>query len=448
MLGRVAVPGTGLAPPRSLGFAGLVGVIFFCVAGGAYGLEDAVGAGGPAWALLALAIVPWVWSVPMALMTAELSAAIPEDGGYVVWVERAFGRFWGFQEGWWSWLSSFADNALYPVMFAAYLKFWYPAMTPWGYWLVCLAMIAACTWLNVRGARIVGFSAGLFTLLVLAPFAAMVVLGLPYLAPSNWAAPARPAFDHPAGWSALVSVVLWNYSGWDNAGCCGGEVRSPDRTYPRALAATVIIVMIAYVAPVAVGVGASPDRSNWKAGYFPEVARQIGGDRLGAWLALGGLVSATGLFTALLLTSSRVPYAMAARRMLPSPLAQLHPRYGTPWIAILVNALGSALLIGWASQADHERGPFVTLLQTDIWLYSLALALEFAALIWLRVRQPELPRPYRIPGGTPGVVLLSVPPVLLCGLSMAISPLPTQLLGMAAVLTGWLLYAIVPIFRP
>ena len=78
-----------LAPPRTLGFASLVGITFFCVAGGAYGLEDAVGAAGPAWALLAILVVPWVWSLPMALMTAELTAAMPEDGGYVVWSARS-----------------------------------------------------------------------------------------------------------------------------------------------------------------------------------------------------------------------------------------------------------------------------------------------------------------------------------------------------------------------
>jgi len=139
-----------LAPPRTLGFASLVGITFFCVAGGAYGLEDAVGAAGPAWALLAILVVPWVWSLPMALMTAELTAAMPEDGGYVVWVERAFGRFWAFQEESWSWLCSFADNALYPVMFAEYLRFWFPGMTSVQFWLVCLTMIAVVACLNVR----------------------------------------------------------------------------------------------------------------------------------------------------------------------------------------------------------------------------------------------------------------------------------------------------------
>ena len=110
-------------PRRTLGFPQLVALTFFCVAGGAYGFEDAVGAAGPMVALVALMILPWLWSFPTALMTAELSSAMPEDGGYVVWVERAFGRFWGFQEGWWSWLCSFADNALYPVMFVDYLSY-------------------------------------------------------------------------------------------------------------------------------------------------------------------------------------------------------------------------------------------------------------------------------------------------------------------------------------
>lgn len=82
-------------PRRTLNLSSLVALTFFCVAGGAYGLEDAVGAGGPMLALVALALVPWLWSYPTALMTAELSSAMPEDGGYVVWVLRAFGRFGG-----------------------------------------------------------------------------------------------------------------------------------------------------------------------------------------------------------------------------------------------------------------------------------------------------------------------------------------------------------------
>lgn len=158
-------------PRRSLNFTSLVALTFFCVAGGAYGLEDAVGAGGPRVALLALLLVPWLWSFPTALMTAELSSAMPEDGGYVVWVERAFGRFSGFQEGWLSWLCSFADNALYPVMFVDYLAYLSGDTTSLERWLIGTALIAAITWLNVRGTELAGVSSVIFTVLVLAPFA-------------------------------------------------------------------------------------------------------------------------------------------------------------------------------------------------------------------------------------------------------------------------------------
>src|SRR5574341_158502 len=152
--------------PRGLNLSGLVALTFFCVAGGAYGLEDAVSAAGPLIVLLGIIILPWLWSLPTALMTAELSTAMPEDGGYVVWVEKAFGRFWGFQEGWLSWLCSFADNALYPVMFVDYLAYLRGDMAPPERWLIGAAMTATMTWLNIRGIRLVGAASVIFALFV------------------------------------------------------------------------------------------------------------------------------------------------------------------------------------------------------------------------------------------------------------------------------------------
>ena len=83
--------------------------------------QDAVSTGGPALALLGFIILPLVWSVPEALVTAELATAFPEDSGYVAWVTAAFGPFWGFQEGWWSWLSGVTDNSVYPVLLLSYV---------------------------------------------------------------------------------------------------------------------------------------------------------------------------------------------------------------------------------------------------------------------------------------------------------------------------------------
>src|ERR1043165_6999722 len=192
-----------MQPSRTLGFGRLVALTFFCVAGGAYGFEDAVGAAGPAIALGALLLVPWLWSFPPALITAALSAAMPEGGGYVVGVERAFGRLWGFQEGWWSWLCSFADNALYPVMFLDYLTYLRGDIPPAERWAIGAVLVAVTTWLNIRGPRLVGASLLVFTVIVLAPFAAMVVLGAPHVDTGAWL-----AGGGTGGWALVLGVGL------------------------------------------------------------------------------------------------------------------------------------------------------------------------------------------------------------------------------------------------
>lgn len=412
--------------PRTLNLRGLVALTFFCVAGGAYGLEDAVSAGGPRLALLGILLLPWLWSFPTALMTAELSTAMAEDGGYVIWVEKAFGRFWGFQEGWLSWLCSFADNALYPVMFVDYLAFLRGDLSPLERWLIGAALIGVITWLNIRGTRLVGLTSVLFTLLVLAPFAVMIVYAVPKVDPAKWL-----VHSNSLNWPLLLSTLLWNTSGWDNAGCCAGEVENPSRTYPRAMIFTVLLVTAAYLLPVAIGVGIDANALSWKEGDFPKVASMAGGPWLGIWLTLAGLISAAGMLNALVCTSARVPFAMAERAMLPRALAARHSKFATPWKAILVNSLGIAALIPFS---------FQELIEVDMFLYAAALILEFAALVWLRIKRPEMARPYRVPFGLAGAIAISIPPVTLCLISIALSNDATRYVSLGGIVLGLLVY--------
>src|SRR5713226_10282066 len=126
---------------RELGFVPLAAVVFFNVSGGPYGIEDVVPSFGPGLALLLLVLTPLVWSLPVSLVMSELASAIPDEGGYVTWVRRAFGPFWSFQVGWWSWLDSFVDVAIYPALFADYLRFWRPEMTAVERWLLALGFV-------------------------------------------------------------------------------------------------------------------------------------------------------------------------------------------------------------------------------------------------------------------------------------------------------------------
>jgi len=281
--------------------------------------------------------------------------------------------------------------------------------------------------MNIRSIRLVGGSSIVFTVLVLAPFVLMAALGASQINTAHWFA--RSAV---IDWPLLLSTLLWNTSGWDNAGTIAGEVNRPARNYPRAMAITVLLVTAAYLLPVMVGVSADTQWSDWEEGRFPNIAAQIGGDWLGIWLTVAALISAVGLFNALLCTSSRVPYAMAERGTLQRALAKLHPAHKTPVTSIVTNAIGVALLIPFS---------FQELIQVDMFLYALALLLEFAALIWLRIKEPDMPRPYRSPCGLPGVIALSLPPVALCVASIVLSNEMTRYVALSGIALGLLLYS-------
>jgi amino acid transporter len=161
------------------------------------------------------------------------------------------------------------------------------------------------------------------------------------------------------------------------------------------------LVTLAYLLPVVGGLAASPDWAGWTAGYFPEVAANVGGKWLGAWLAIGGLVSAVGLFSAIMLSISRLPFVMAEDGYLPKAITKLHPTFDTPYVSILVCA---------TIYSFFTLSAFSSLVVVDVILYSAALTLEFVALITLRLKAPTLKRPFKVPGGWLGIFLVCLFP--------------------------------------
>src|ERR1700753_3895224 len=135
----------------------LIAATYFMVSGGPYGLEDIIGKAGYGRALLLLALVPLMWSLPTRLMVRELAAALPEEGGFYQWVRRAMGPFWGFQEAWLSLAASVFDMAIYPTTFVLYLTHAAPALTAGhrGLLLKLLIVAISAVW-NLRGAVAVG----------------------------------------------------------------------------------------------------------------------------------------------------------------------------------------------------------------------------------------------------------------------------------------------------
>jgi amino acid transporter len=406
----------------------LVAATFFMVSGGTYGTEDIVHGAGYWKAIIILLLTPLLWSLPTAFMIGELSSALPYEGGYYAWVRRAMGNFWGFQEAWLSLVASIFDMAIYPTLFVAYLT----RMFPWfaqGHRgvMVGLAVVIVCVLLNIAGVKVVSTTSLWLFFALSSPFLLIVFLA-PFKIGALANAVTTPTTSNVDMIGGLL-IAMWNYMGWDNASTIATEVERPQRTYPRAMLAAVGIVSLTYIVPVAAMwmTGLAP--SAWETGSWAEVAGMLGGPLLRAGLILGGMISGFGMFNALVMSYSRLPLAMAQDGMLPKIFAKLHPRSRAPWVAIIFLAVCWALCLGLG---------FERLVTIDILLYGASLALEFAALIWLRCREPDLPRPFRVPGGKLGAIAIGIAPILLLGFSVIRSEAET-VLGMSSFAFGVML---------
>src|SRR3954464_6937982 len=255
---------------RRLRLLPLVAATFFMVSGGPYGLEDLVQKAGYSRALLVLALVPFIWSLPTALMVGELSAAIPEDGGYYEWVRRAMGPFWGFQEAWLSLAASIFDMAIYPTLFVLYLGQLIPAAAHGRmYVIVGVAVIAVAALWNIAGVRAVGSGSLLMMIALLAPFAALTLYA--FGASTGWPTLAGVARVGSLDMLGAISVCMWNYMGWDNASTVAGEVENPQRNYPRAMLMAAALVAFCYLIPVAAAAKVGIDPSHWSTGAWAQV---------------------------------------------------------------------------------------------------------------------------------------------------------------------------------
>ncbi len=401
------------------------------VSGGTYGTESIIAGAGYGRGILVLLFLPVLWCLPTAFMIGELSSALPEEGGYYAWVRRGLGNFWGFQEAWLSLAASIFDMAIYPTLFVFYLK----QMAPWfgeGHHDIYagLFVVVTCAALNLAGIRVVGItSLWLFFLLSL-PFGLIVLLS-PVRA-GSFAEPHAASAGVSMGLLGAVLVAMWNYMGWDNASTIAQEVERPQRTYPKAMIAAVILVSLTYILPfVAVYFTGIPASAFAEDGSWASVAGQMGGTIMGIqWLrflvTIGGMMSAFGMFNALVMSYSRLPLAMARDGMMPKLFGKVTRKNETPWVAIVVLASCWAICLGLG---------FRRLITLDIMLYGAALMLEFVTLVALRIREPNLRRAFRVPGGMAGAVSCGIFPLALLILAMVESE-HEAILGMNGLVFG------------
>jgi len=387
---------------RKLTLIPLVAATYFMVSGGPYGLEELVQDSGYKLALVILLVIPLVWSLPTGLMVGELSAAIPAEGGFYVWVRRAMGPFWGFQEAWLSLMSSVFDLAAYPTVFVLSLgKIWPPATQGYNGTLIAAAVLLACVFWNLFGARAVGDGSVLLGVLLLSPFVAITILAL-FRHAALGGAISNSTAKHGDLLSGII-VAMWNYMGWDNASTVAGEVENPQRTYPRVMMIALAAIVLSYVIPILAVWQTHVQSGYWTTGSWAGIASMVGGSWLGIALVVAAMISTFGILNSLTMSYSRLPLAMAEDGYAPKLFTRMLPN-GAPWAAIVACGLAWMAALGLS---------FDRLLMLDILLYGASLVLEFIALVLLRMQEPGLHRPFTIPGGLTGAILTGIGPTAL-----------------------------------
>ncbi len=411
------------AQPRKASTLHLVFMTYSVICSGAYGLEEMISGSGPGMALLTLVVLPFIWAVPVALACAELSARYPVEGGYYRWARMAFGDFTGYMAGWLVWLANLATNAAFAVLFANYLRYWIPDLSHLWNWVIAVVVIWVTVYMNWRGIRPVGTTSVVLTLLIFLPFLGLTLAGLlkwrynplvPFVAPDQ-----SPLVAFVAG----LGIAIWLYSGFEKLTTNAGEVENPSRAFPIALAFAVPMASLSYILPTFAALAGNGHWNEWRESYFSVAAQALGGPALGMAMAAGGLVSSTCLLMVTILGQSRLPMVMAEDGLFPKGFARTHPRFGTPTVSLLV---GGLILTPVVYLKFEKLAGVFSVVQV------LAYLLIFAALLRLRAHAPPqqaMPaagaggRPFRIPLGTVGLVLMIIPCVILSALAVVQSVL-------------------------
>jgi APA family basic amino acid/polyamine antiporter len=353
-----------------------------------------------------MVFVVWVagglMSLCGALSYAELSAAMPGAGGEYVYLREAYGPLWGFLYGWTQfWVAKSGSVATLSTAFFLYFGNFRPetqrtaaAFGPlevsWGQ-IFAMLLILALGGLNYFGVKIGGQVQVAVTICKVGLFLAVILIGLGSGAGDvenfRSAVPVSGSLTLLL-FAALVSA-LWAYDGWNNVSMVASEIRDPQRNLPRALIGGTLAVMAIYLlANTAYFYVLSAGEVAANRLVAAEMMRKILGGAGVAGVSLAAMISIFAALNGSILTGSRIPYAMASDGLFVRAMAKVHPEYRTPGGSILALSAWSAVLIGLIGQ-------FEQLVDYVIFASWILYGMTTAAVIVLRRRRPEMPRPYR-----------------------------------------------------
>jgi amino acid transporter len=411
----------------------VVFMIFCLCAAGAYGIEEMIPQAGPGLTLVMLIVLPFLWSTPMGLVAAELGSALPQEGGYYKWVQRACGEFWGFQAGWWRTISVYFDNTVYVVLAGSYLGSVLDLSAVQEY-LFKASVIIFFIYINIRGIRDVGAVSTIISVLVLIAFGMVAVVGF-----AQWQTNPFVPFIPPdqtllqsVGYA--LAIGMWMYSGYESMSTVAGELKDP-QVIPRATLLTVPLIMAVYILPTMGGLASLGNWSEWASEgglTYGDVVTQVA-PALGVFFVFIAIIANFSIFNTYIASGSRGFFALAEDNLAPPILVKCSKERGVPYVAVLSLGIFNLIIC---------MLPFEKIVVVDVMLFMSAYALIFISACILRIKENDLPRPFRVPIGTKAFIAMCIPALIIVFLALFISGTDYFVGGMAALLSGPIMYFI------
>lgn len=328
------------------------------------------------------------------LCFAEVSSRFEETGGPYLYAREAYQPAVAFEIGWLIWLArvtAFAANCNLLINYLSF--FWTPATTTFWRASIIVVIVAILALINVIGIRQAAIVSNAFTIGKLVPLIIFIAAGLFFLNPQAFEpGPAPPT----AAFSQSVLLLVYAFTGFEMATIPAGEVRDPQRNLPRALIIAILVVAVVYILVQVVCVGTLPGLAQ-STKPLADAGAHFLGTAGGAIISAGAVISITGNLNILLLSGSRLPFAMAEQRQLPKLIGSIHKRFFTPYIAILITA---ALMLFLTLKSSFVQALTISTLARLVTYAATCLALPL-----FRYRSQVPPAAFRLPGGTVIAVL-------------------------------------------
>jgi len=405
----------------------IVFMIFCLCAAGAYGIEEMIPSAGPGLTIVMLMVLPFVWSIPMGLVASELGSAIPQEGGYYKWVQRACGEFWGYQAGWWRTISIYLDNTIYVVLAGSYLAS-VADFSPLQEYAFKASVIVFFTYINIRGIKDVGVVSAIISVLVMIAFALVAIVGF-----ATWNTNPFSPFIPPdrsllQSIGSGIAIGMWMYSGYESMSTVAGEIEDP-QIIPRATLIAVPLIMAVYLLPTIGGLASLGQWDQWAAEgglSYGDVVTQIA-PTFGMFFVFVAVIAQFSIFNTYIASGSRGFFALAEDNLAPKILVKCSEKRGVPYVAVL--SLGIFSLIACML-------PFTVIVVVDMMLLMGAYVLIFISACILRVQEGDLPRPFKVPFGTRGFIAMCTPPIAIAFLALFINGADYFVGGMIALVSG------------